>query len=223
MPSNKQSESEKPTASPGHGESINQDALTPEVVDAPPKKKSRYSKSRKGIGGRPNHDHIFQRPAVQNFIQYLVRRDASDSEIARQINVPLTSFQRWKKKNSEFWLKADTTDASDLEKVKRSLIERATGFWVERPVYDKLGQLKGTKFQYYPPSDTAIQYYLNNRDPQNWKSKVEHNHALEELPVAINFVEAIEPKKEKALKAITDDFGNTIMISDDEKQGSSKS
>lgn len=200
------------------------EVLTPEVVDSPKTKQKKPRGNNRGAGGRPVIHVDLDRPIVKNFIVYLIKRKESDREIARQVNVPKASFDRWKKKNIELWAIEAEDDQSDLQRVKRSLVERATGHWVERPLYDKsTGALKGTKFQYYPPSDSAIQYYLNNRDPANWKSKVEHNHALEELPLAVNFVRASDNKKKKEVKAITDDFGNAIIISDDENQGNSKS
>lgn len=67
---------------------------------------------------------------------------------------------------------------------------------MERPVYDKKGNIIDIKMQYYPPNFSAQQYILNNRDPANWKARVEHNHALEELPLSINFVRASDVKKE---------------------------
>lgn len=211
---------------PGEDESKSSDALIPEVVDSPGKK-SRYAPgSRKGKGGRPVANPELDRPVVVNFIAHLIKRNTSDREIARLVNCPIGSFMRWKKKNIELWNTPPETDTQRLENVKRSAYERATGCWIERPIYDKTtGQIKGTKFQYYPPTDSGIQYYLNNRDPANWKSKVEHNHALEELPVAINFVRASDKRKEienkKDVKAVTDDYGNLVKISDDENQGNS--
>lgn len=194
------------------------EVLTPEVVDSPNKKPRYAPGSRKGKGGRPSHDHIFERPVVQNFITYLIKRDASDREIARQINVPLTSFIRWKKRNPEFW---HTEEENSIKQVERALLDRAKGFWIERPIYDKMGNLKGTKYHYYPPSESAAQYYLNNRDPANWKSKVEHNHAIEELPLAVNFVRASDKKLPAPGRAITDDFGNVVYPAKDDNQGNS--
>jgi hypothetical protein len=217
MPNDKQDVSENNSISPG-------EVLTPEVIDSPQKKKRQYTKSRKGIGGAPVKNVDLDKPVIKNFIVYLIKRKESDREIARMVNVPKASFDRWKKKNIELWAIDAEDDNTELQKVRRSLVERATGGFVERPLYDKVtGQIKGTKFQYYPASDTAIQYYLNNRDPANWKSKVEHNHALEELPVAINFVRASDKKKEKEVKAITDDFGNEVKVMTDENQGNRKS
>lgn len=217
----KRDESEKGAQTPGQDESNKHEALTPEVVDSPQKKPRYAPGSRKGKGGRPQIDTLLDRPAVLNFIQYLIRRKESDREIARQVNVPKASFDRWKKKNLELWAIEIEDDQSDLQRVKRSLVDRATGHWVERATYNKDGTFKGTKFQYYPPSDQAIQYYLNNRDPANWKSKVEHNHALEELPFAVNFVRASDKKIKKEVRAITDDFGNAVIVSDDDNQGNS--
>jgi hypothetical protein len=220
----KQDESENNASSPMNDESKSK-AIVAEVV---PEKKPRYAPgSRKGKGGRPGGDTELTRPIVINLICYLIGEGKSDREIARIINVPKSTFERWKKKNAELWAAHVPNSDSPIKDVEKALVKKAKGFWVERPVYDKSGNIRFTKFQYYPPDNGAIQYYLNNRAPADWKSKVEHNHAIEELPVAIIFEEekpiSIEPdKKSYRAMAITDDYGELIYPSVDDDQGNKK-
>ena len=207
-------------SSPGEVESSS-DVIEAEIVNDASEvveKKKRYAKSRKGIGGRKSQEHIFKNPVVLNFITYLISRHASDRNIAQQINVPLTSFHRWKHKNIELWNVPEINSLQQIKEVEVSLYQRAKGYWIERPIYDKQGNFLRTKYQYYPPSDSAAQYFLNNRAPQDWKSKVEHNHAIEELPLAVNFVRKSAKELPAPIKpkAIVDDFGNEVIVDGNE-------
>jgi hypothetical protein len=184
-----------------------------EVEILPKSDDSKPGKPKQKKGAPIKHVDL-DKPIVTNFIVYLIGNDASDREIARQVNVPNTTFVRWKKRNIHLWNRAAPDPVREAEK---SLMNRVKGHWVERPVYDKDGNFLRTKYQYYPPSDGAIQYFLNNRAPQDWKARVEHNHAIEELPRAINFVRASDTKKEKKERAIVDDFGNEVKLITDER------
>lgn len=198
--------------------------LTPVVVKDKQKKalssgrKKTASKQKKSKMGAPNRtNEILEKPVTKNFIEYLIKQKAIDSEIARKVNVPYRSFMRWKARNKDLWQTASAQlELSMAQRAEIALMKRVEGHYEERAEYTDSGEFKGTQFKYFPPSDTAIQYLLNNRDPANWKSKVEHNHALEELPLAVNFVlDAPDEVKENLRtkkKAIVDDFGNEIII-----------
>jgi hypothetical protein len=161
-------------------------------------KKPRYAAgSRKGKGGVKSQNlEVFLKPMVVNFVCHCIRDGKSDSEIARLVNVPKTTFHRWKKSHTELWNEAVSNSDNPVKQVEDALLKRAKGFMIERPTYRKDGTLIGSKFQYYPPDMGAVQYFLNNRAPAEWKSKVEHNHAIEELPLSITFVNGSEKKKE---------------------------
>lgn len=220
-------------SSEGNGESKTQEVLTPVVVKDKQKKATSIagkvaSKTRVKDGkGRPNKtDALLDSPITINFIEYLIKQKASDGEIAQKVNVPYRSFLRWKAKHKDLWRRVSAQMELTLaQRAEIGLEKRVSGHWVERAEYDKKGNFTGTKFQYYPPSDTAIQYVLNNRDPANWKARVEHNHALEELPFAVNFVlddsspSGQQQKKISSGKAVVDDFGNEVIISGDDNQG----
>jgi hypothetical protein len=198
-------------------------ALQGEVLPPESGKKPRYRPgSRKGKGGvRSEALEQFKMPMVINFIMHCIREKKSDSEIARLINVPQPTFHRWKKQHPELWIEANSNSENPTKDIEEALVKKAKGFMVERPVYTKEGKFKGTKFNYYPPDLGAITYYLNNRAPADWKQKVEHNHAIEELPLEVTFVRASDKKQLPAPKAVTDEFGNLVMINENETQGKS--
>ncbi len=158
-------------------------------------------KTKKKRGAPRKIDAIFT-PQVCNLITWMIKEQVSDFQIALALGVSKSSFYRWKEKNLIFWENACVKNQNEDEEIESALRKRAKGFERQMPIYDENGKLVGAKIAYYPPSEAALQYYLNNRLPDRWKSKVEHNHAIEELPLAINFINGPAPKDTRAAPMI---------------------
>lgn len=99
---------------------------------------------------------------------------AKDADLARFFNVAESTINKWKlefPKFSESIRKAkDQADAM----VANSLYKRATGYShpdVDIKAYQ--GDVIKTRItKHYPPDTQAIQYWLNNRQPDRWRTKV---------------------------------------------------
>jgi hypothetical protein len=99
----------------------------------------------------------------------------TDAEMAEFVGVSLRTFMRWKVDSPEFChaLKAgkEVADA----RVERRLFERAIGYkTIETKVLvikDKV--VKADVEKEHPPDTTACIFWLKNRDPENWREKVD--------------------------------------------------
>lgn len=109
----------------------------------------------------------------------LCAEGATDQELADYFGVSVRTLYRWKNTQPEFRqsLKA-AKDASD-ERIERSLYERAAGYERDevdiRVVNGEIVQTPIRKF--YPPDTTAAIFWLKNRQPENWRDKIETEHS----------------------------------------------
>jgi hypothetical protein len=108
----------------------------------------------------------------------LCRLGATDKEIANFFNVSESTLNLWKKEHPAFSesIKNGKTVA-DME-VADKLYKRATGYTHKE---DKIFQYEGSPvvvptLKHYPPDPISIIYWLNNRQPNNWKNKQEIKH-----------------------------------------------
>lgn len=180
------------------------------------KKKPRYAPgSRAGKGGRkPTVEQKFKNPAVINLIEYLLEDHRSMPYIASKIGVPLRSLERFKEENPQYWRDRSEVMATADEDVENAMLMRARGFYKKLPTkLDCDGQPIEWENKYYPPSDRAAAFWLSNRQPQKWKMRVEHNVALEELPLSVSFTRAPdrppEPPKEESPNVLGDEQGTS--------------
>lgn len=127
-------------------------------------------------------------------IKAWARRGAIEEDIARNLNVGVSTFSMYKNKYPE--LKealAQTKDPADL-KVENALYNNATGFWYfeeqafkcKRVYYDDEGrkceeeELKSIEVQRFKPGETSAQcFWLKNRRPDLWKDKHDIEHTGE--------------------------------------------
>jgi len=117
-----------------------------------------------------------------------------DTEIAKCLNVSEVTLNAWKKSHPEF-LKSlkDGKDISD-SRVVRSLYERAVGYsHPEDKIFNDNGKalVVGTT-KHYPPDPTSCIYWLNNRQPEDWRNKNETDINVKSWPekVKVEIVEA---------------------------------
>ena len=131
-------------------------------------------KKKKNKGGRPS-------PYDKKYIKmaYIACSEAgfSNSLLAKLFGVGTTTIERWRNKYKRF----DTVikkgrDVFDTNKVKSSLLKRATGFrYTEttRELDDKGKELVVTKkvSKKVVPDTKACIFWLSKRDPKEWPSE----------------------------------------------------
>jgi hypothetical protein len=109
----------------------------------------------------------------------MVEFGANDFEISETLGVHQSTLIQWKTKYPEFAEAMRFRDENGTfadERVKRSLLHKATGYTYhsEKIFYDKdEGVVRVPVVEHVPPSDTAMIFYLKNRNPENWSDRKE--------------------------------------------------
>ena len=108
-----------------------------------------------------------------------------DTELADFFNIAVSTLNNWKKEYPLFMesLKAGK-EIADME-VTASLYSRATGYsHTETKVFNNQGEiLTHDVKKIYPPDPLSIKYWLNNRQPERWREKVEDTDSQQNQPV----------------------------------------
>lgn len=101
-------------------------------------------------------------------------------EIASLFGIGRTTIKRWFKEFPSFWTSVNRGRAFADARVAEGLFKRATGFEIDTVKHfvvstgdfkQKVEEVK-TK-TYYPPDPGAAMNWLKNRDPDNWRDKIE--------------------------------------------------
>ena len=126
--------------------------------------------------GRPS---VFDQRLVK-LVRPLAALGWTEIQMAEALDVSLRSFQRFKADNPEFLAAATSTESERLEAVKRSLYHRAMGYShpavkiMTVSVGGGVSEVVREEYvEHYPPDVSAIQFFLKNRDPANWKDRQE--------------------------------------------------
>lgn len=98
---------------------------------------------------------------------------AIDQDLADFFNVQRSTISAWKNDYPAFKEALVSAKSDANAKVKRSLYERACGY---QHAEDKIFLYEGKPVvvetvKNYPPEPRACEYWLNNRDSENWSSK----------------------------------------------------
>lgn len=130
-------------------------------------------------------DRIRRRLAT---IQSWAMLDYTEKEIAAKLDVSVATFRRYKTEHPELAAALEKGAEDANAEVEHSLFEKSTGFTKEVKKMMKVKRIEyedGKKLaeyeefipvieeQYFPPDQSAQQYWLNNRKPDKWKSKQE--------------------------------------------------
>lgn len=101
---------------------------------------------------------------------------ATDKQLADFFEVTETTINNWKKDHPSFFesLKKGKYEADS--KVAQSLYKRACGY---KHKEDKIFIYEGAPIivptmKHYPPDTVACIYWLNNRQPEQWRNKAEN-------------------------------------------------
>jgi len=96
----------------------------------------------------------------------------TNPQIARVLGVDNETFRQWLMKNQKLIECVKEAEQHALQRVERSLFERATGYkHRETKLFSYQGQIVSQDIiKHCPPDVNAIQYFLNNKHPDTWKS-----------------------------------------------------
>jgi len=132
--------------------------------------------AKKATGKKPAANSKWS-DSLKPVILNLARRGKTNSEIAMLLGVCEATFYYWLKNYapdlSESLKEAIADPVSNVEK---ALYERAMGYSCQETKVHmtKSGVIKTRDvIKHYPPSETAMKYYLGNKKPEDWKEKRE--------------------------------------------------
>lgn len=131
--------------------------------------------NRKGAGGRPSKYH----PEFADQAAKLCALGATDAQLADFFEVSVSTVALWKVQYPQFSDAIKVPKKQADKRVEQSLYRRALGYEHDevdiRVVKNRL--VKTPIRKYYPPDTTAAIFWLKNRDPKNWRDRVEHTGA----------------------------------------------
>ncbi len=111
-----------------------------------------------------------------------------DKELADFFGVTEKTLNNWKKKKVGFLQSLkEGKEFADMN-VTASLYERATGYsHTETKVFCNQGDITTHDVQkIYPPDPLSIKYWLNNRQPERWRERVESEQSGQDVAEALN-------------------------------------
>jgi hypothetical protein len=144
------------------------------------RKKIRVMREQKILFGRTEKHGSLYKPGFAQAARLVCSIYGSTiEELANYFNVTDGTIQRWLKKHPEFRDAVHSQSSRANVKVMQRLYRRAMGFRIrtEKIFYDvKRGDVvRVPTTEYYPPSETAIFFWLKNRMPDQWKDMKEVN------------------------------------------------
>lgn len=146
-----------------------------------------------------------------------------DTDIADFFSIPVSTLDTWKRENPEFKEAIfQGKEGSDMQVVS-ALFRKATGFTEEVTKIDNKGGVHYVN-EYFPPDTKAINIWLNNRRPDNWKAnRSQQNQGTHTVKRVTNviFTKGTKPGEEasqavKAIEATQDSEDDNDIIDIDE-------
>jgi hypothetical protein len=112
---------------------------------------------KKHPGGRPPK----YSPELAKKMAKLFARGFTDEEVAYIFDITRQVICLWREKHPEFFDTSKSGKGESDGEVKRALFERAMGY-------------TASDGKVYPPDTTACIFWLKNRQPKEWRDKVDH-------------------------------------------------
>lgn len=132
---------------------------------------------KKAVGGRPSKYASISMEQVQK----LATAGWTDEQMSEFFGVSKRTWNAWKKAHPEFLHSLKDWKKHADERVERSLYERATGYeHPEDKIFNDGGKaMVVPTIKHYAPDTTAAIFWLKNRQPDDWRDKVETEHSGE--------------------------------------------
>lgn len=126
-------------------------------------------------------------------VERLARKGWTDEEMAAFFEVDTRTWLRWKAADEEFCQALKEWKDEADSRVERSLYERANGYsHPDVHISNYQGDVTITPIiKHHAPDTTACIFWLKNRDPKNWRDKVDVNHGGQEDNPIVSKVELV--------------------------------
>lgn len=157
--------------------------------------------------GRPST----YRPEYAEAARILCEAGATNQQIADELDISITTFYHWRNVHPDFAEKIKLGKIPADNAIERTAYELAHGYWMEIQKAIKLTDNLGnervevvTLKEWVPPDPKMVQWWLQNRKGDFWKSKTENTttvsvrHEVTSLEQARDLVKAklIELKRQ---------------------------
>ncbi len=128
----------------------------------------------------------------------IAKLGATDAELADIFGCDVSTFYRWQAEHPEFREAIKMGKAEPDERVKRSLYARAVGYsHPDVHVSNFQGEITITPLvKHYPPDTAAAFIWLKNRQPEQWRDKIDVEHSG-----AVTLVDEMKLARERVQKA----------------------
>lgn len=107
-------------------------------------------------------------------IEDYAAENSTVTHVCYRLGISRNTWYEWLKKFPEIEQAFNNGRDRTIKVIVDALVMKATGFVKTEEINTKFGIEQIEK--YYPPDQKAIEYFLNNRIPQDWKNKrtIEH-------------------------------------------------
>lgn len=115
----------------------------------------------------------------------------TESDLAASLGVARTTYYKWKDTKPEFYRAIERGKLGQIQLVENQLLKKILGYSVEETeeLQDNDGNVmqRKVKTKFINPDTTSMIFYLKNRNPEEWKDRVEnHNTGGFEFDVRVN-------------------------------------
>lgn len=119
------------------------------------------------------------KPEMIEQARKLATLGATDRETAAFFDVNEATLHRWKHEHAEFCEALKVGKEQSDARVEQSLYRKAIGYTFDsEKVFQFQGAIVRTPVtEHVPPDTTACIFWLKNRRPEEWRDKVDHEHA----------------------------------------------
>jgi hypothetical protein len=126
-------------------------------------------------GGRPTA----YRAAFCRIAKVMTNLGATDREVAEGLGVSEVTLNAWKHKHPKFLKSLSVGKKSANRRVELSLYRKATGYSFDavKIFIDEGAAVIVPYVEHVPPSDRAIEYWLNNREKKRWQNRQALEHS----------------------------------------------
>ena len=162
---------------------------------------------------RPSKYNSHVEPHLPSIKRWLVQGKTM-LEIADLCDVNVDSLYVYMSKYDEFSDMIKKGRSAQNDRVVNALYQKAIGYTLDEvTIIEKGGQVteKRTVTKHYPPSDTALAIWLNNRLPLEWQQKQKIEVDTKDAEVLTDYTKAIKEARSKPEK---DDLNGIIEETD---------